>query len=92
MSDFFKLLATFKPPQPLLDHLNKYPKMSDEARRWLSMWPHWDSWVIELEKRMTDDDERLLKELATLFDTEVEIKEVVPQQATLIEIPDKVQI
>jgi hypothetical protein len=43
--------------------------------RWLSMMPHWDSWVIELEKRATEDDERLLQELVSMFDS-VEIKEV----------------
>jgi hypothetical protein len=90
MSDFFKLLATFKPPDKLLAHLHTYKTISPEAQRWLSVWEHWDSWVIELEKRMTDDDERLLRELVSLFDTEVKITEV--KQATLLDVPDKVTI
>ena len=86
MSEFFKLLATFKPPDKLLQHLRTYKTISPEAQRWLSVWEYWDSWVIELEKRSTDDDERLLKELVSLFDG-VEITEV--KQATLIEVKEK---
>lgn len=86
MSEFFKLLATFKPPDKLLQHLRTYKTISPEAQRWLSVWEHWDSWVIELEKRSTDDDERLLKELVTLFDG-VKVTEV--KQATLIEVKEK---
>lgn len=87
MTPLFELLATFKPPDKLIAHLRTYKTISPEAQRWLSVWAHWDSWVIELEKRATDDDERLLKELVSLFDTKVEIKEV--KQATLIEVKDK---
>lgn len=89
MSEFFKLLATFKPPDKLIAHLRTYKTISPEAQRWLSVWAHWDSWVIELEKRMTDEDEQLLRELVTMFD-KVEITEVT--QATLIEVKEKPSI
>lgn len=89
MSEFFQLFAMLKPPTTIIDHLNTYPKMSEKSRHWLSMVTHWDAWMVELEKRMTDDDERLLAELVSMFDG-VKITEV--KQATLLEVKDKVQI
>ena len=75
MSDFLQLLATFHPPQPLLDYLNGHKKMSAEAQRWLSVWPHWDAWLVELEQRATEDDRRLLEELRAIMDG-VAVREV----------------
>ena len=88
MSDLMQILdLTFRPPQSLLDHLNKYPKVSDEAKRWLNLWKHWPDWLKELEQRATDEDERLLRELAAHLATDVTVTEV--KQATLIEVKEK---
>ena len=74
MTPMLKLLATFKPPDKLLAHLRTYKTISPEAQRWLSVWTHWDAWLEELEALATDDDQRLLEDLAKMFD--VEIREV----------------
>jgi hypothetical protein len=89
MTPLIELLATFKPPDGILKHLNEFTKgkkISAEAQRWLSVWKHWDAWLEELEAIATDDDQRLLEDLAKMFDG-VEITEI--KQATLIEVKDK---
>ena len=69
MTDIIKILnTTFKPPDKLLQHLRTYKTISPEAQRWLSVWPHWEAWLIELEKRATDQDEKLLAELASILE------------------------
>ncbi len=82
MTPLLELLATFRPPQPLLDYLNGHKKMSAEARGWLSFFPHWEAWVAAIEQRASDEDERLLAELIEMFDGIV-ITEVTPEVAEM---------
>ena len=98
MSEFFQLLATFKPPDMMLRFIRKSArgqKISDESARWLSIWENWPAVLLELQALATDDDERALREIVALFGTGVVITELpkrlqdAPQQATLIEVKEK---
>lgn len=72
MTELIKILdTTFRPPPKLLEYIQKSTegkKISQEAQRWLSVWPHWEAWLIELEKRASDQDEKLLAELASILE------------------------
>ena len=83
MSEFFTILAMLKPTERTVTFLRRHfdtlrkngVEIPDADERWLSMVPHWNAWMVELEKLATAEDERLLEELKTIFDS-VDAKEI----------------
>lgn len=75
------LLITLRPPEQLLRFINKTAEgkaISEETKRWLAIWPAFDSWVDSVIELTDEEDMAQLAELIAIFDPkDVRVTELV---------------